>query len=158
MCPDYLMATTLQLINPALTRQVCTAVTEPRLPTAKWLAGESSVLWARSTRSWRVWLTSAAPTLSPKIPCGSAFWEAPIPLPRPKKKSRILPKWTVPNCTAAPRLTPHSAGTAQHPYGPLRVNLRCVSNLQNLNFNQAKYKYKKVNVKTELRARTSLAQ
>lgn len=44
MCPDYLMATTLQLINPSLTRQVCTAVTEPRLPTAKWLAGESSVL------------------------------------------------------------------------------------------------------------------
>lgn len=103
--------------NPTLTRpsihpfQVCTAVTGPRLPTARWLAGESSAPWAQSMRSWRVWLRSAAPSLSLRNPCGSAFWAARTLRLHLRRKPRILPRWTVPSCTAVPRLTPHSAGT-----------------------------------------------
>lgn len=93
--------------------QVCTAVTGQKLPTARWLAGESFAPWAQSMRSWRVWSTSVAPSLSLRNPCGSAFWAAPTLLPHPKRRPPILRRWTVPSCTAAPRLTPHFAGIAQ---------------------------------------------
>ncbi len=63
-------------------------------------------------RSWRVWSRSVAPSLSLRNQCGSAFWAVPTLLPHLKRRPPIQPRWTVPNCTAAPRLTLHSAGTA----------------------------------------------
>lgn len=95
-----------------LSLQVCTAVIEQRLHTARRLVGGSFVPWAQSTRSWRVWLISVAPSLSPRSPCGSVSWAA-LTLPPPLRwTSLILLRWTVQSCTAAPRPTPLSAGRA----------------------------------------------
>lgn len=90
--------------------QVCTAVTVQRLPTARWLAGESFAPWTQSTRSWRDWSRNVAHSLSLKNPCGSVFWAVHTLLLHQKRRRPIQPRWTVPSCTAAPRLTPHSAG------------------------------------------------
>lgn len=99
-------------LSPFLPFQVCTAVTGLRLPTARWLADESFAPWAQSMRSWRVWSRSAAPSRSLRNPCGNAFLAARTRLPHLKRRPRILPRWTVPSCIAAPRPTPHSAGAS----------------------------------------------
>lgn len=93
--------------------QVCTAVTVQRLPTARWLAGESFAPWTQSMRSWRDWLRNVARSLSLKNPCGSVFWAVHTLLLHQKRRHPIQPRWTVPSCTAAPRLTPRSAGMSE---------------------------------------------
>lgn len=100
----------LSLSDPPL--QACTAVTGQRPPTARVLAGKSWVLWVQNKRSWMVWSRSVALSPSLRTPCGSVSLAVHTFHPHQRRRPPILSKWTVPNCTVAPRPTPHAAGTA----------------------------------------------